>query len=172
MPLTVLGDVSDARFTNLAGMPVTDVLVLQEESACGRFAHTHDGLDQLSLAVTLDPGDAQHLTGVDGQADVVQDVANAGTGEGQAGNGEQRAVRDRGRILAGRGQLGADHQLGELAGGHRIRVDGGDRGATPDDGDRVGDRQHLVALVGDEDDRQSLTPVSYTHLTLPTIYSV
>jgi len=95
----------DARFTNLSGMPVADVLVLQEDSSCSGFAHTHDGLDQLSLAVALNPGDTQHLTGVDGQGDVVQDVANAGSGEGQAGNGEQRTVRDRGHMRAGRGQL-------------------------------------------------------------------
>ena len=36
------------------------------------------------------------------------------------------------------------------------RVDGGDRGAAPDDGDLVGDREHLVELVRDEDDRQAL----------------
>ena len=31
-----------------------------------------------------------------------------------------------------------------------------DRGAAPDHGDLVGDREHLVELVRDEDDRQAL----------------
>ena len=34
--------------------------------------HAHDRLDQLGLAVALDPGDAEHLAGVDGQRDVVE----------------------------------------------------------------------------------------------------
>ncbi len=77
-------------------------------------------------------------------------------GQGQALDLEHRDVGD--RRLAGLrgGQLGADHQLGELLGGGRLRVGGADRGAAPDDGDVVGDLQHLAQLVRDEDDGQAL----------------
>ena len=62
------------------------------------------------------------------------------------------------RRLAGlrRRQLAAHHQLGELAGGDLAWLDRGDRGAPPDHGDLVGDREHLVELVRDEDDGEAL----------------
>ena len=57
--------------------------------------------------------------------------------------------------VSGDGQLAADHQLGQL----RAVTCGAGRWPTvvprPDDGDLVGDRQHLVQLVGDEDDGQA-----------------
>ncbi len=77
-------------------------------------------------------------------------------GDGQARHLEHRDVRD-GRLAGlGRGQLRTDHQLGELLGGGGLRVGGADRGAAPDDGDVVGDLQHLAQLVRDEDDGQAL----------------
>ena len=48
---------------------------LEEDLARGGLAHPHDDLDQLGLAVALDPGDAEHLAGVDGERDVVEDRA-------------------------------------------------------------------------------------------------
>ncbi len=72
-------------------------------------------------------------------------------------DGQDLAVGDAVDLGARRRQLRADHQLGQLTG-----VDGGgvevgrDGRAAADDGDLVGDRQHLVELVGDEDDGEAL----------------
>ena len=70
--------------------------------------------------------------------------------------GEHRDVGDRRLAGLGRGQFAADHQLGELPGGGGRRVGGADRRAAADDGDLVGDRQHLAQLVRDEDDGEAL----------------
>ena len=55
------------------------------------------------------------------------------------------------------GQFRADHELGELAPIHLVRKNRGDSGAIADDRDLVGDLQHLVELVGDEDDRRAVS---------------
>ncbi|GGX67946.1 hypothetical protein GCM10010510_10490 [Streptomyces anandii JCM 4720] len=93
---------------------------------------------------------------MDGEGDVVQDGAAALGLKAQLVDGEDRAVGDRGLGGLRGGELAADHHLGELAGGGL----GGDGrahgGAAPDDGDVVGDGEHLAELVGDEDDRQAL----------------
>ena len=52
-----------------------------------------------------------------------------------------------------RGQLGADHHLGQLAFGDVPRLGRADRRAAAHDGDVVGDGEHLVELVGDEQQR-------------------
>ena len=56
----------------------------------------------------------------------------------------------------GLGQLAADHQLGELAGGHVLGQHRRDSATCPNDGDRVGDGEHLVELVADEEHRDAL----------------
>ncbi len=97
---------------------------------------------------------------MDAQRDVVQDDAldalGVGLGDPQVLDVEHLGRGD-GRLAALRGgQLGADHHLGELAGGDDLRIGVADRGAAPDDADRVGDGQHLVQLVRDEDDGDAL----------------
>ncbi|MGX1250661.1 hypothetical protein RKD48_003172 [Streptomyces ambofaciens] len=120
------------------------------------MAQADERVDQLGLAVALDTGDAQHLTGVDGEGDVVEQGLAAGGREAQRVDGEDRAVGDRGLGGLRRGQLAADHQLGELARGGLGGDGRADRRAAPDDGDLVGDREDLAQLVGDEDDGQAL----------------
>ena len=94
---------------------------------------------------------------MDGEGDVARARRGRRRRHGQAASTVRiGTVGDRRLARLGRGQLAADHQLGELAGGHLRRVDGGDRGAAPDDGDVVGDREHLVELVRDEDDGEAL----------------
>ncbi len=97
---------------------------------------------------------------MDGERDVVQDDAldalQVGLGDPQALDLEHLDVGD-GRLAALRGgQLGADHHLGELTRRHGLRVRVADGGATADDADRVGHREHLVQLVRDEDDGDAL----------------
>ena len=58
--------------------------------------------------------------------------------------------------VSGDGSSLPDHQLGQLARGDVPGQHGGDRGAAPDDRDLVGDLEHLVELVRDEDDGEAL----------------
>ena len=50
----------------------------------------------------------------------------------------------------------ANHELGELPSVHTLGVNGGDRRPAADDGDVVGDREHLVEFVRDEEHCQAL----------------
>ena len=56
----------------------------------------------------------------------------------------------------GLGQLAADHELCELASGHVLGQHGGDGAAGADHRDGVGDAEHLIELVADEDDSDPL----------------
>ena len=58
VPLPVGGDPSDACLAPLARIPLRHVLALQADRARGRGLNPHDRLDQLFLAVALDPGDS------------------------------------------------------------------------------------------------------------------
>ena len=136
---------------------VGDVLPPSSIGPGGAGAHAHDRLDELGLAVALDAGDAEHLARVDVEADVVEQRAAVRRRAGsRLLDRQQHLVGDRRRLGARRGQLGADHQLGELAGGDVVGADRGDGGAATDHGDLVGDGEHLVELVGDEDEGEAL----------------
>ena len=111
-----------------------------------RVPHADQGLDQLGLAVALDPGDAEHLPGVDVEADVGQLGAAERVVQLDVAHGEQHPVGDRGLLGARRGQLAADHQLGELVRGDVGGLDRGDGGAAADHGDLVGDASTSSSL--------------------------
>ena len=121
-------------------------------------AQADERLDQLGLAVALDAGDAQDLALVDGEGDVVEHAAYAAGRRASRRSSTVRTGRSVTVDSAGlrRGQLAADHQLGELARGGLGGDGRADRRAAADDGDLVGDRQHLAQLVRDEDDGQAL----------------
>ena len=78
MPVPVLGDEADPGLPDLPDVPLGDVHLVEGDDPGGGLAHTHHHLDELGLAVALDPGDADDLAGVDGQRDVVEDPAAAG----------------------------------------------------------------------------------------------
>ncbi|EPJ40977.1 putative ABC transporter ATP-binding protein YufO [Streptomyces afghaniensis 772] len=81
-----------------------------------------------------------------------------GAGQAEPVDADDRAVGDRGLGRLGGGQFAADHHLGELARGGLGGDGRADGGAAADDGDLVGDGEHLAELVRDEDDRQALGP--------------
>lgn len=99
--LAVLRDVPDAGLADLAGVPVGDVGVAEEDEPRGGLAHPHDDLDQLGLAIALDPGDAEHLAGMDGEGDAVERGATGEPLQGQVRHPEDDAVGDR-RLLGAR----------------------------------------------------------------------
>lgn len=96
MAVPVLGDVADALLAALAGGQRGDVLVEEADGAGVGVAQADERVDQLGLAVALDAGDAEDLTGVDGEGDVVEQGLAAGRGQAQRVDGEDRAVGDRG----------------------------------------------------------------------------
>jgi len=91
---------------------------------------------------------------VDAERDVVDRPPTVVVEDGEAGDLERDLV-GHGRVGGlGRRQLGSDHQLGQVGGRDGIGVDGGDRLATSDHRDPVGDLEDLLELVVDEDDRR------------------
>ena len=83
-------------------------------------------------------------------------TGRSSSSRGEALDGQLGDVGD-GRLAGlGGGQLAADHELGQVPGGDVGGVDGGDRATGADDRDAVGDLEHLVQLVGDEDDGLAL----------------
>lgn len=160
VPVPVLRDVADAALAAPARRELGDLVAVQADPARVGRQDAHDRLDEFRLAVALDTRDAEDLALVDGEGDPVQDDAldalQVGLRQVQTVDGQHRDVGDRGLAGLGGRQLAADHQLRELLGGRGRRVGGTDRGAPADDGDLVGDGEHLAQLVGDEDDRQAL----------------
>ena len=119
-------------------------------------AEAEDHIDQLGLAVALHASDADHLATADLDVDALEQGTTADAVEADTFDRELDLVGHR-RLTGLRcGQLAAHHQLGQLAGRDDLRVDRGDRAPGPQDRDRVGDLQHLVELVGDEQDRLAL----------------
>ena len=74
----------------------------------------------------------------------------------QIGHDEQRLGRLRRSLLDAQDDVAPDHHPGELRLGGALACDGADLPAAPEHGDAVGDLEHLVQLVADEDDRHVL----------------
>src|SRR5207245_9772748 len=122
----------------------------------GRPPGPHDGLDKLTLAVSLDTSDANHLAPMDLEAHVIEDLPVVLPFDGDLIDRQHQHIGHRGFTSLGRWELAADHELGELSAGHIPRVDAGYRASSPHHCDRVGDGQHLFELVRDEDDGDAL----------------
>ena len=151
--LAVLRDVPEAAGAAGLGAEAGGVAAVDLDAAGGQRLGAEQRAHQLGLAVALHTGDAHDLAPVHAERHVLeQGTSTFGPGDGEAVDGEGDLVGHR-RVPRLRGrELAADHQLGQLAGGHRADVvDLGHRLAGADDGDGVGHAEHLVELVGDED---------------------
>ena len=111
-------------------------------------------LDELALAVALDPGDADDLAAMDGERHVVEQRPHV-LDDGEPCDVELDVVGDSRLASLGPRQLAAHHQLRELARGHLVRQHRRDRATGSNDGDRVRDGEHLVELVADEEHRHT-----------------
>ena len=162
LTLSVLGDEAQPGLATAAGAPRADIAqragrVCDLHPTAGR-PHTQDGVDQLSLAVALHPGQPQYLTGPHGQRHPVhhRSGTHAVGPHGEFRQLQSHPLGDGAGAGTGGGQVAADHQLRQLAAGDLPRRHRRHGGATAHHGDLVGHRAHLVQLVADEHHGQAL----------------
>ena len=108
---------------------------------------TGDGVDQLRLAVAVDAGDAHDLTGPHLEADAAHLLEAAVVRHPQVLQLQQRLAGLRRALLDPQQHLAADHQPRQLLLGRAGRRQRLDRLPATQDGDPVGDLEHLVQLV-------------------------
>ena len=116
-------------------------------------AEAGDRVDQLGLAVVVDAGDPDDLAGAHLERDAAHLLDPAVVEHVQVLDLEQRLAGLRHGLLDPEDHLAADHQLGEAGLGRALARHRVDLLAAAQDADPVGDLEHLVQLVGDEDDR-------------------
>ncbi len=126
------------------------------EAAALERAQARQRLDELRLAVAVDAGDADDLTGADLERDAAHRVELAIVEHVEILDLEQRLAGHRSGLLDAQENVATDHQarelrLGRTRGGQRL-----DLLPAPEHRDAVGDLEHLVQLVADEDDRHAL----------------
>ena len=116
-------------------------------------AQPGDRLDQLGLPVAVDAGDADDLPGSDRERDAAHLGDAAVVDDVEVLDREQDVARLARRLLDLEQHLAADHRASERRLGRTFARHRLDLLAAPEDRDAVGDLQHLVELVADEDDR-------------------
>ena len=162
--IAVLGHVADAEIGDGPRVRAGDVVVAEHDGAGHRRPHAGDRLDELSLAVALDPGDAEDLTRPDGEAEGSDRLGPPIVGDGESVDPQHRLTGGRRLLLDGEDDVASHHQVGEilLGGGGRIGAPHGE--TTAEHRDAVGDGEHLAQLVGDEHDRLPLVDQRADHI--------
>ncbi len=126
---------------------------VEADRARARAAHPRDGLDELLLAVAVDARDADDLARPHVEREPAHGLEAAVVHDVQVLHLQRELAGRRGLLVHHQQHLAADHELGQaLLGGARD----GHRGhllAAAQHRHAVGDSQHLVELVGDDDDR-------------------
>ena len=150
------GNVPDSLVESLARRVARDVLAGDLDHAALGLRQPGERVDQLGLAVAVDPGDADDLS----RAHLERDVANGR----QPALVEDIEVLHLEQGLPGLGRLlvhleedlPPDHQLGQLLLGRAFTRKRLDHLAAAENRHPVGDVEHLVQLVADEDDGHAL----------------
>jgi hypothetical protein len=164
----VLGDVTDARVDGGARVRVAEVAAADGHAAARERPQAGHDLGQLALAVPGDAGDPEDLP----RSHLERDVDEAG----EAAVVERRDVLEPQHGVAGGADGGrrlehdvaTDHHARERARVRLARHRLPDLAPGPKDGDPVRDGEHLVQLVGDEDDCLSLSGhLSQEHEEVP-----
>ena len=117
-------------------------------------AHAGERLDQLALAIAVDARDADDLAGADVQREPPHGVEAAIVAHPQVAHREHRLARMRRAALDVEQHVAPDHQLRQTALARPLAIERRDLLAAPEHRDAIGHRQHLVQLVGDQDDRR------------------
>jgi hypothetical protein len=143
-------------------MAIAPVGVALDLALDGESAAQH--VEELALAVALEPGDADELAGADLDVDRLAVRAQA-----HAARAEHRLAATlvgRACALAGAAgePAGAGYQLDDLVGRPLAALERGDRLAGAHDGDAVSHLEDLVHAMGDEDDADALAAEPPDHL--------
>ena len=147
---------SPASSECFAFSPVTSTPPMTTRPALD-LAQPGDRVDELALAVAVDAGDADDLARAHVEGDAADGLEPALVAHLQVLDAEDRVARLRRRPLVDAQQhLAPDHERREAVLGRALARHGLDRLAAPQNRDPVGDVEHLVELVRDEDDRLAL----------------
>ncbi len=149
--MSVLGDVAHV-FAALTDGHVCYILAAQRYLAVCKRLKTGKAVDELSLAVAVNTGNADYLALSDLKADILDGVALMQSGgDGHVLYPENGLLR----LCGGLDDLElngtADHHVGQLLLVRVLRVDGADISALAQDGDSVGDLHYLVELMGNKE---------------------
>ena len=156
--MPIRGHVADAGLDQLLGTGIGQVAAVDADHATVCLSQSGDRLRHLLLAVARDPRETQDLPGRDREAEAPKSGKTAVVQGLHAFHPENLVTQ---RLSLGEGlepDLAAHHQVGQVL---WVGVHSQDRAhvlATPQHGDAVGDRHHLVQLVRDEDDGMTLRP--------------
>ena len=154
--MTILGYVPHSGLPAPAHRPAGHVVTVQVDGALGDRNDPQDRLDQLALAVALHACHPDDLAALDGKTDITQPRHPGLVHHRDALDLHGGPVGDGRLARLGSGKFRAHHQLGQILGGHVLRLDPGHRPALAEHRDRVCYLQDLVQLVVDEDDGVSL----------------
>ena len=154
--MPVLGDVAHPGVEHRAGARVRDVLAVEDDAPGRGVTEARDRIDQLRLAVGVDAGEPDDLASADGEADVANGLEPAVVVHVEVLDLEQRLPGMRGGLVDAKQHLASDHHPREPFLRRALRRNRVDELAAPQRRDPVGDLEHLVELVRDEDDRLAL----------------
>ena len=155
-PLPVLRNVAEARVVVAERVDVREVVAFEAHGARRDRPQAAERVDQLGLAVAVDAGDADDLAGPHLERDVAHLLDPAVVERVQALDLEERLAGRRRLLVDAQQHLAPDHQPRQALLGRAGGVERLDLLAAAQHGDPVGDLEHLVELVGDEDDRLAL----------------
>ena len=133
-----------------------DLAAGQFDGAARRLAKSGQGFNELVLAVAGDARDAKDFARADVEADPLDGLVAAVIRDMQVGDDEPGIGRVRFAAVDDELDVAADHQRRQVVLVGLRRHPRAHHLAPPDDRDPVGDLEHLVQLVADEDDRVAL----------------
>ena len=141
----------------LRASPTVTSFAGDDDPARGGLAQAGDRVDELALAVAVHARDADDLARAHLEARRPRTASSPRSSTTcRSVDREQRLAGLAGALLDAQEHLAPDHEPREALLGRALPRDGLDRLAAPEHGDPVGDLEHLVQLVRDEDDRLPL----------------
>ena len=156
-PLSVLRDVPEARVEHRRALGRSTSPAGDDDAPTLPLAQARERLDQLALAVAVDACDADDLARAHRERDALDGREPAVIPHVEVVDLEQHvALRARRRLLDPQEDVAPHHHPREPRFRRALARDGVDRLAPPQNRDPVGDLEHLVQLVRDEDHGQAL----------------